>query len=84
MILSWTEEAWEDYEYWQGTNRQNTKRINKLIQSILRTPFEGLGKPEPLKYNLAGSWSRRIDQENRLVYEVLDGQIIILQCRYHY
>jgi toxin YoeB len=84
MLLSWTEEAWEDYLYWQTTNKQNVKRINTLIKSMLRTPFEGIGKPEPLKYDLSGSWSRRIDQENRIVYDVTDNQIIIIQCRYHY
>ena len=84
MLLSWTEEAWEDYLYWQTTNKQNVKRINTLIKSMLRTPFEGIGKPEPLKHDLSGSWSRRIDQENRIVYDVADHQIIIIQCRYHY
>jgi len=84
MLLSWTEEAWEDYLYWQTTNKQNIKRINTLIKSMLRTPFEGIGKPEPLKHDLSGSWSRRIDQENRIVYDVADNQIIIIQCRYHY
>ena len=84
MLLSWTEEAWEDYLYWQTTNKQNVKRINTLIKSMLRTPFEGIGKPEPLKHDLSGSWSRRIGQENRIVYDVADNQIIIIQCRYHY
>lgn len=84
MLLSWTEEAWEDYLYWQTTNKQNVKRINTLIKSMLRTPFDGIGKPEPLKHDLSGSWSRRIDQENRIVYDVADNQIIIIQCRYHY
>lgn len=84
MILAWTEEAWEDYLYWQATSKQHIKRINSLITVILRTPFEGIGKPEPLKHDLSGTWSRRIDQEHRLVYDVQDHQIIILQCRYHY
>ena len=84
MLLSWTEEAWEDYLYWQTTNKQNVKRINTLIKSMLRTPFVGIGKPEPLKHDLSGSWSRRIDQVNRIVYDVADNQIIIKQCRYHY
>ena len=84
MLLSWTEEAWEDYLYWQTTNKQKCCCINTLIKSMLRTPFEGIGKPEPLKYDLSGSWSRRIDQENRIVYDVTDNQIIIIQCRYHY
>ena len=84
MLISLTEEAWEDYLYWRTTNKQNVKRINTLIKSMLRTPFEGIGKPEPLKHDLSGSWSRRIDQENRIVYDVADNQIIIIQCRYHY
>lgn len=84
MILSWTKEAWEDYLYWQTYNKQSLKRINLLIKETIRTPFEGLGKPEPLKHELAGAWSRRIDQEHRLVYIVVDGSITIIQCRYHY
>lgn len=84
MILSWTEEAWDDYLYWQMNSKQNVKRINSLIKVILRTPFEGIGKPEPLKYDLSGTWSRRIDQEHRIVYMVEDLGITILQCRYHY
>lgn len=84
MIFSWTEEGWEDYLYWQTTSKQQVKRINSLIKVILCTPFEGIGKPEPLKHGLAGAWSRRIDQEHRLVYDVQDHQIIIIQCRYHY
>ena len=84
MKYTFVDESWEDYLYWQTTNKQNVKRINTLIKSMLRTPFEGIGKPEPLKYDLSGSWSRRIDQENRIVYDVTDNQIIIIQCRYHY
>lgn len=84
MLLSWTKEGWEDYLYWQARNRQLIKRINSLIKEILRTPFEGVGKPEPLKHELSGAWSRRIDQEHRLVYVVNDESIIIIQCRYHY
>jgi toxin YoeB len=84
MLLSWTKEGWEDYLYWQAHNRQLIKRINSLIKEILRTPFEGVGKPEPLKHELSGAWSRRIDQEHRLVYVVNDESIIIIQCRYHY
>ena len=84
MILSWTQDAWEDYEYWQKTSKQKVKQISKLIKAIKRDPFEGIGKPEPLKHDLAGYWSRRIDQEHRLVYEVQDDAIIIVQCRYHY
>ena len=84
MLLSWTKEGWEDYLYWQAHNRQLIKRINSLIKEILRTPFEGVGKPEPLKHELSGAWSRIIDQEHRLVYVVNDESIIIIQCRYHY
>ena len=84
MILSWTQDAWEDYEYWQKTSKEKVKQISKLIKAIKRDPFEGIGKPEPLKHDLAGYWSRRIDQEHRLVYEVQDDAIIIIQCRYHY
>ena len=84
MLLSWTKEGREDYLYWQAHNRQLIKRINSLIKEILRTPFEGVGKPEPLKHELSGAWSRRIDQEHRLVYVVNDESIIIIQCRYHY
>lgn len=84
MILSWTQDAWEDYEYWQKTSKEKVKQISKLIKAIKRDPFEGIGKPEPLKHDLAGYWSRRIDQEHRLVYEVQDDAIILVQCRYHY
>lgn len=84
MILSWTEDAWEDYEYWQKTSKDKVKQIGKLIKAIKRDPFKGIGKPEPLKHDLAGYWSRRIDQEHRLVYEIQDDAIIIVQCRYHY
>lgn len=84
MILSWTDEAWNDYLNWQSTDKQTLKRINLLIQDVIRSPFEGIGKPEPLKHNLSGLWSRRIDKTNRLVYEVVDQQILIISCRYHY
>lgn len=84
MILSWTQDAWSDYEYWQKTSKEKVKQINKLIKAIKREPFAGIGKPEPLKHDLAGYWSRRIDQEHRLVYEVQDTAIIIVQCRFHY
>lgn len=84
MILSWTDEAWNDYLTWQSTDKQTLKRINLLIKDVIRSPFDGIGKPEPLKHNLSGLWSRRIDKTNRLVYEVLDQQILIISCRYHY
>lgn len=83
-ILSWTRAAWTDYVYWQGQDRKTLRRINKLITDVQRNPFEGIGKPEPLKENLAGFWSRRIDETNRLVYSVEGGQLTIISCRYHY
>ncbi|MEJ2445381.1 MAG: Txe/YoeB family addiction module toxin [Exilibacterium sp.] len=84
MILSWAEKAWEDYLYWQQTNKKTFKRIKTLIKDIQRQPFEGLGDPEPLKHNWSGYWSRRIDRERRLVYKVTDTATVIVQCRYHY
>ena len=83
-ILSWTKEAWSDYVYWQGQDRKTIRRINKLIADVQRNPFDGIGKPESLKENLAGLWSRRIDESNRLVYAVDGGQLTIISCRYHY
>ena len=82
--LAWTEEAWKDYIYWQTQDKKTLKRINKLINDTMRQPFEGIGKPEPLRENLSGFWSRRIDETNRLVYAVNDGYITIISCRYHY
>ena len=82
--LAWTEEAWADYVYWQSQDRKTLKRINALIADVLRTPLEGIGKPEALRENLSGFWSRRIDQANRLVYAVETEQITIISCRYHY
>ena len=84
MILSWAEHAWNDYLYWQQTDKKILKRINSLIENITRHPFEGVGNPEPLKHNWSGYWSRRINREHRLVYKVLDESITIVQCRYHY
>ncbi|OOF20906.1 addiction module protein [Salinivibrio sp. IB574] len=83
-LLCWTDDAWSDYVYWQSQDRKTLKRINKLILDVKRTPFEGIGKPEALKENLTGFWSRRIDDTNRLVYAVDDTSITILSCRYHY
>ncbi|SUO96700.1 Txe/YoeB family addiction module toxin [Suttonella ornithocola] len=83
-LLSWTLEAWQDYLYWQGQDKKTLKRINKLIQDTLRTPQTGIGKPEALKENLSGFWSRRIDETNRLVYAIDDQMITIISCRYHY
>jgi toxin YoeB len=84
MILSWAETAWEDYLYWQTTDKKVLKRINLLIMDIQRHPFSGLGDPEPLRHNWTGYWSRRIDREHRIVYKTTDDDIIIAQCRYHY
>jgi toxin YoeB len=81
---NFTDEAWDDYLYGQGQDKKTLKRINQLVESARRTPFEGIGKPEPLKGNLTGFWSRRIDEANRLVYAVNDTEIIIVSCRYHY
>ncbi|MFV1874035.1 MAG: Txe/YoeB family addiction module toxin [Oleiphilus sp.] len=83
-LLVWTDEAWNDYLYWQGQDKKTLKRINKLISDSKRTPFEGIGKPEPLKENLSGFWSRRIDDTNRLVYAVDNKSLTIISCRYHY
>jgi toxin YoeB len=82
--LAWTESAWDDYLYWQGEDRKTLKRVNKLISDTLRDPFEGLGKPEPLRENLSGLWSRRIDEANRMVYEINDEYLTIVACRFHY
>jgi len=76
--------GWEDYLYWQGIDKSMLKKINSLIKEIERLHFEGSGKPEPLKHNLAGWWSRRITLEHRLVYKIEKDSIVILQCRYHY
>ena len=83
-MLAWTDDAWDDYLYWQGQDKKTLKRINKLIIDAKRSPFEGIGKPESLKENLAGFWSRRIDDTNRLVYAVNDVHLTIISCRYHY
>ena len=82
--ILFTSDAWNDYIYWQGQDRKTLKRINQLIRETQRTPFEGIGKPEPLKENLSGFWSRRIDETHRLVYQANDTQIAIISCRYHY
>ena len=82
--LTWTKEAWQSYLYWQTEDRKTLKRINKLIDATLRDPFEGIGKPEALKANLSGFYSRRIDESNRLVYAVEEQMIVIISCRYHY
>ncbi len=84
MKLTFTETGWEDYLWFQDTDKKLLKRINTLIKEIQRSPFDGIGKPEPLKANLSGYWSRRISTEHRLVYKVLDESIIITACRFHY
>ncbi|MGM3307498.1 Txe/YoeB family addiction module toxin [Anabaena sp. WFMT] len=84
MKLTFTESAWEDYLWFQDTDKKLLKRINTLIKEILRNPVEGMGKPEQLKANLSGYWSRRINTEHRLVYEVLEDNVIIVACRFHY
>jgi toxin YoeB len=83
-LLAWTNDAWADYVYWQGQDKKTLKRINKLITDTKRSPFEGIGKPEPLKENLSGFWSRRVDESNRLVYAISDSHITVISCRYHY
>lgn len=84
MIVCFAEQAWEDYLYWQVTDKKALRRINDLIKEISRTPFEGKGDPEPLRYNWSGYWSRRIDREHRIVYKVSESEIVVVQCRYHY
>ena len=79
-----SEHAWRDYLHWQTADRKRLKRINTLIQDILRSPHDGIGKPEPLRHGLTGYWSRRIDSEHRLVYKVENDAVLIAQCRYHY
>jgi toxin YoeB len=84
MKLIFSEQAWEDYLYWQKTDAKILERINTLVKEVTRQPFTGIGKPEPLKHALAGYWSRRINDEHRLVYKVADGSLLIAQLRYHY
>ncbi|WAR43658.1 Txe/YoeB family addiction module toxin [Methylomonas rapida] len=84
MILAWATNAWDDYLYWQATDKKVLKRINTLIEDIKRQPFTGIGDPELLKHNWSGYWSRRIDREHRLVYKADATTITIVQCRYHY
>lgn len=84
MKIVFPDQAWEDYLYWQNTDKTILKKINSLVKEIERVPFEGSGKPEPLKHNLAGLWSRRITLEHRLVYRIENGALVIHQCRYHY
>lgn len=84
MKLTFSEQAWEEYLYWQKTDKKLLNRINELIKAIMREPFTGIGKPEPLKHSLTGYWSRRINDEHRLVYKVEDDNLLIAQCKLHY
>lgn len=84
MNIVWTSNGWKDYLFWQSTDKSKLKRINELINSTIREPFVGIGNPEPLKHDLQGCWSRRIDGEHRLVYILENDDIKIVSCRYHY
>ncbi|GAB3536873.1 type II toxin-antitoxin system mRNA interferase toxin YoeB [Arthrobacter tecti] len=84
MNVAFTPNGWDDYRYWQRTDKATLKRINLLIESCIRTPFEGIGKPEALKHQLAGYWSRRITDEHRLVHAVEDEQLVVVSARFHY
>ncbi|MBL1321630.1 MAG: Txe/YoeB family addiction module toxin [Methylophaga sp.] len=84
MTITFSSKAWDNYQYWQKTDKALLKRINLLIKEIQRSPFEGIGKPEPLKHALSGYWSRRINDEHRIVYKIDDGNLLIAQLRYHY
>ncbi len=83
MELVWQTNAWEDYCHWQKQDKKILERVNELIKDCLRSPNKGIGKPEPLKGNYAGCWSRRITQEHRLIYKINERRLHILQCRYH-
>ena len=84
MRLVFTTRSWDDYLYWQKTDKRMVRRINDLIKDIQREPFQGIGKPEPLKHQLQGLWSRRIDSEHRVVSEIAEDELRIIACRYHY
>ena len=84
MRILWEDRAWSDYLYWQGQDRKTLKRINNIITDIMRNPYKGIGKPEPLKENLSRFWSRRIDETNRIVYYEKDGIIYVVSCKGHY
>ncbi|MBT8219544.1 MAG: Txe/YoeB family addiction module toxin [Bacteroidia bacterium] len=84
MKIAWSSRAWEDYLYWQKTDKRKLKRINILIKDTLRIPFSGIGNPEPLRHQLQGFWSKRIDKEHRLVYAYNEIELLIIACRYHY
>ena len=84
MNKVWSDKSWENYVYWQGQDKKTLRKINKLITDIERSPYEGIGKPEPLKHKLSGWWSREIDETNRIVYRIKDGNLEISQCKGHY
>ncbi|PIQ29631.1 MAG: Txe/YoeB family addiction module toxin [Bacteroidetes bacterium CG18_big_fil_WC_8_21_14_2_50_41_14] len=84
MRITFSTNSWEDYLSWQKEDKKMLKRINQLIKEIQRNPFHGIGNPEPLKFDLSGFWSRKIDREHRLVYQVFDNEILIYSCKYHY
>lgn len=84
MKIVFSKNSWEDYLSWQKEDRKILNKINELIKDIQRTPYDGIGKPEPLKYDLTGLWSRRIDREHRLVYQISEEDLLIYSCRYHY
>jgi toxin YoeB len=84
MLITFSKNAWEDYTSWLSEDKNMLKKINELIRDIQRTPYAGKGKPEPLKYDLAGLWSRRINREHRLVYQVKEKELLIYSCKYHY
>ncbi len=84
MQITFSKNAWEDYVYWQSLDKKTIKKINRLIKDIQRNPFNGIGKPESLKYDLSGYWSRCIDHEHRLVYRVTENEILVYSCRFHY
>jgi len=84
MRITFSTNAWDDYVSWQGEDKKMLKKINDLIKDIKCNPFDGIGKPEPLRFDLSGYWSRRIDREHRLVYKVIDDDLLIYSCRYHY
>ena len=84
MRITFSKNAWDDYLSWQSEDKKMLKKINELIKDIQRNPFTGIGKPEPLKFDLAGYWSRRIEREHRIVYQVIKNDLLIYSCRYHY
>ena len=84
MGITFSKNAWEDYTSWQSEDKKILKKINEIIKDIQRNPFKGIGKPEPLKFELSGFWSRRIDREHRLVYKISENEIQIFSCRFHY